>query len=73
MKRYELVREIFNRCANNQMRDVFFAEVETDDPLAYVRQQCKGEGTFTRTDAPGEVTVDADIAGLLQRFTFTEI
>ena len=33
---YELVREIPNLCRNNQMRDIFFDEVETDDPVAYV-------------------------------------
>ena len=27
MKEYEVVHEIFNECANNQMRDVFFEEV----------------------------------------------
>ena len=37
MKAYEVVREIPNLCANNQMRDVFFDEVETDDPVEYVR------------------------------------
>ncbi len=31
-KEYETVWEIFNECANNQMRDVFFDEIETDDP-----------------------------------------
>ena len=30
-KEYETVWEIFNECANNQMRDVFFDEIETDD------------------------------------------
>ena len=34
---YEMVREIKNLCPNNQMRDIFFDEVETDDPVAYVR------------------------------------
>ena len=42
MKQYEMVREIGNQCANNQMRDVFFEEVETDDPVAYVRSLLKG-------------------------------
>ena len=28
MKEYEIVHEIFNECANNQMRDVFFEEAE---------------------------------------------
>ena len=34
---YEVVREIKNLCPNNQMRDIFFDEVETDDPERYVR------------------------------------
>ena len=32
MAEYELVREIQNSCSGNQMRDVFFDEIETDDP-----------------------------------------
>ncbi len=32
--RYELIREIFNQCSGNQMRDVFASSVETDDPRA---------------------------------------
>ena len=35
---YELVREIQNSCPNNQMRDVSFQEVETEDPEGWVRQ-----------------------------------
>ena len=31
MAEYELVREIQNSCSGNQMRDVFFEEIETDD------------------------------------------
>ena len=30
---YELVREIPNLCRNNQMRDVFFSEIETESPM----------------------------------------
>ena len=37
MAQYEIVREIPNLCRNNQMRDVFFLEAETDDPVAYVK------------------------------------
>lgn len=43
MKEYEVVWEIFNECANNQMRDVFFEEIETDDPEAYVRRKMEGK------------------------------
>ena len=31
MKSYETVWEIFNECANNQMRDVFIDEIELDE------------------------------------------
>ena len=37
MAEYELVYEIKNLCRNNQMRDVFFDDVECDDPDAYLR------------------------------------
>ncbi len=70
---YEVVREIKNMCPNNQMRDVFFEEVETDDPAAYVRGMLKGkEIRLTEDRAPnGTVTVHADCDGLVQVFIFT--
>lgn len=43
MAEYELVYEIKNLCRNNQMRDVFFEEVECDDPEAYLRGRLKGK------------------------------
>ena len=56
---YELVREIQNLCPNNQMRDIFFDEVETDDPVAYVRSFLKGKAVSLTADsrADGTVTV----------------
>ena len=42
MKRYEVVREIANSCERNQMRDVLFFEVNTDDPVEWVRREIKG-------------------------------
>ena len=33
MAEYEVVREVQNLCANNQMRDVFFDEIETDGSM----------------------------------------
>ena len=43
MAEYELVREIKNLCRNNQMRDIFFEEVECEDPESYVRNLLKGK------------------------------
>lgn len=75
MAEYELVREIQNLCRNNQMRDIFFEEVETDDPEAYVRDLLKGRVIELTTDrgANGAVTVYASCDGITQKFIFTPI
>lgn len=70
---YELVRQIPNQCPNNQMRDVFFLEVDTPDPVAWVRaflqDRCSSLTVDTQPD--GTVTVYAVSDGLTQKFTFT--
>ena len=75
MAEFELVREIKNLCPNNQMRDVFFQEVQTEDPAGYVRQLLKGKEVelSTETGAEGTVTVHAVCDGLIQKFVFTPI
>ena len=73
MAEYEMVREIKNLCPNNQMRDIFFDEVETEDPVAYVKDFLKGKATDVRSESGknGVITVYADCDGLLQKFIFT--
>lgn len=75
MAEYELVREIQNLCRNNQMRDIFFEEVETACPADYVRELLKGRNvTLTEDHGPGgAVTVYASCDGLTQKFIFTPI
>ena len=75
MAEYEMVREIKNLCPNNQMRDIFFEEVETDDPVSYVRQLLKGNSFELTADtrADGGITVYASVDGLTQKFIFTPI
>ena len=70
---YELVHEIKNLCRNNQMRDVFFHEIECDDPETYVRSTLKGNSIeLSREDGPaGQVTIHAVCDGLIQKFVFT--
>ena len=72
--RYEVIREIFNKCSGNQMRDVFVSMVETDDPEGYVRDLLKGKEVVIDKDVlqDGTIEFDVDIAGLKQRFSFTE-
>lgn len=73
MAEYEMVREIKNQCPNNQMRDIFFEEVETDDPAAYVKSILKGDRITIEAEQAenGAVTVHADCDGLIQKFIFT--
>ena len=75
MTEYELVHEIQNLCPNNQMRDIFFQEVQTDDPEEYVRQFLKGKKVELITDRGGNgaVTIYASCDGLTQKFIFTPI
>ncbi len=75
MAEYELVREIQNLCPNNQMRDIFFEEVETDDPVAYVKTLLRGKEVTLTTDsrADDSMTVYASCDGLTQKFIFTPI
>ena len=72
---YELVREIKNLCPNNQMRDVFFEEVETDDPISYVRNFLKGKDLQLNAQPgmDGAMTIYATCDGLIQTFTFTPV
>lgn len=73
MAEYELVHEIKNLCRNNQMRDVFFEEVECEDPMEYLRQKLSGKTVeLSAEEGPGgSVTVHAVVDGLIQKFCFT--
>ena len=75
MLEYEMVREIKNLCPNNQMRDIFFDEVQTNDPVHYVRDFLKGKAVELTAEEGrnGAVTVHAVCDGLTQVFIFTPV
>ncbi len=75
MAEYELVHEIKNLCRNNQMRDVFFREIQCEDPETYVRQQLKGHQIELTTEPgpDGTMTIHVSADGLIQKFVFTPI
>ena len=75
MAEYEMVREIKNLCRNNQMRDVFFDEIECGDPEAYVRGLLKGKCVeLSREDGmDGQITIHAVCDGLIQKFVFSPV
>ena len=75
MAEYEMVREIQNMCPNNQMRDIFFQELETEDPEVYVRQmlQCRDVQLDVQRSSDGVITIFADCSGMIQKFVFTPV
>ena len=75
MKEYEVVHEIFNQCSNNQMRDVFFEEIETEDLDEFLRNKFKGKDlTFEKTvKEDGTIIYDILASGIKERYSFTEI
>ena len=75
MAEYEVVREVQNLCGNNQMRDVFFAEIETDNPVSWVRGFLKGKDVELTVDEQenGDLTVFVTSGGVTQKFLFTKI
>ena len=75
MAEYELVHEIKNLCRNNQMRDVFFEEIQCDDPESWLRQRLSGK-TLELSVEPGRggaVTIHAAVDGMMEKFVFTPI
>jgi hypothetical protein len=72
---YEVVREISNNCSRNQMRDVFFEEVEIESPEAYVRRSIKGSDVHLDVQplADGAVCIYVESAGMFQKFLFTPL
>ena len=68
MAEYEDVREVQNLCGNNQMRDVFFEEIETDDPVSWVRGFLKGKDVELTVDEKenGDLTMHLQYRNFLR-------
>jgi len=77
VRSYETVWEIFNECANNQMRDVFIDEIELDEDEMddFLRRKFKDKSvTFEKEVQPdGTVIYEIDASGIRQRYSFTPI
>jgi len=72
--KYELIREIFNLCSGNQMRDVFVSEVETDNTDEYIKQFLTGGKVSVEKsrNKEGSIIFDVVTDDLRQRYTLTE-
>ncbi len=51
-RQYEMIREIFNSCSGNQMRDVHFEEVETEDRKPMSARNFRSRGCSAQWKKP---------------------
>jgi hypothetical protein len=73
MAKYEMIREIFNSCSGNQMRDLEFKEIETDDVEALARTYVTDpRHTFEVLDnGKGTIIYNISNSDLPERLSFT--
>jgi|GEM_PF-1952892 len=69
---YEVIKEIKNECANNQMRDVFFDEVEIADPEVWIRQKEPKATSIERDEMANGVRYFVDDHGMTVVYTLTQ-
>ena len=69
---YEVIKEIKNECANNQMRDVFFDEIDISDPEVWIRQKEPKANSIERDDIPNGVRYFVDDHGITVVYTLTK-
>jgi hypothetical protein len=75
MKKYEMVRQLFNSCAGNQKNGVLFKQIETDNLDAFFKGAVAGPNVSYSKEvtSDGSVVFHVDANGINQRYTFTEI
>ena len=73
MKEYEVCTEYINPCGGSEyaIREIF--EVETDDPVEYVRKEGRFPIKEITKDHNGDLLIiTGDTTGYFIRYTFTE-
>ena len=70
---YEVICEIKNSCSGNPMRDVFFEELEIDDPDAWIRKREVNAASIEREDFPGGIRYHVMREDIPTVYTLTEI
>ena len=73
MKEYEVCTEYINPCGGSEyaIREIF--EVETDDPVEYVRKEGRFPIKEVTKDKNGDLLIiTGDTTGYFIRYTFTE-
>jgi len=74
-KCYEMTREIFNSCSNNQMRDIYITDIDIADgdfDTVISPYLTGSDVTVERFDGEREVVFDIVTDGMRQRISFCE-
>ncbi len=73
MKNYEVIMERSQpTCGGQSPKDVKVLNVETDDPVAYVKAQEKTEQVEVTEKPDGEVVIQVELGARRVKYTFTE-
>jgi hypothetical protein len=73
MKQYELITEKHQPpCSGNPVVHDF-REIETDDPLAYVKAHTKNAAIEIENNADGSVSITAEEGEYRTKFVFSEL
>ena len=73
MKRYEVVKEVYNPCAPDTQE---FLELELDDPIAYVKELYKNDKSAEISSSEKDGTLIVEVvceAAQRHRYTFSEV
>ena len=73
MKEYELVIESYNPCGGTAYAQKKFMEIETDDPVAYVKDYAKVDKVNIFSETADETILMVEENGYVQKYYFTEI
>ena len=73
MKEYELVIESYNPCGGTTYAQKQFLEIETDDPVAYVKNYAKVDNVKIFSENADETILMVEENGYVQKYYFTEI
>ncbi len=70
---YEVIRDIKNSCSGNQMRDIFFKEISTDDPDRWIRTEEPDAEEWEREEIDHGIRYYVRKNGMLTVYSMSEI
>ena len=73
MKEYELIIESYNPCGGREHGKKDLMEIETDDPVAFVKGHAQVTEVEVVNDDGDEILIEVNQYGYVKRYMFTEI